>query len=129
MPKRLVNDLLYEDLTYKLRGVFFKVYNTLGFGHRESVYQNALVAEFNKQKIPFKEESRLGVIYDGAKVGTYTPDFLIDDKIILEIKSVEFLSKDAEKQLIYYLKGTNYKLGFLVNFGSSRLEIKRKIWG
>lgn len=129
MPKHLVDNLLYEDLTYKLRGVFFRVYNTLGFGHRESVYQNALVVEFNKQKISFKEEPRLGVVYDGAKVGTYTPDFLIDDKIILEIKSAEFLTKDTEKQLIYYLKGTGYKLGLLVNFGASKLEIKRKIWG
>jgi len=129
MPKHLVDNLLYEDLTYRLRGIFFKVYNTLGFGHRESVYQHALAIEFKKQRISFKEEPRLGVVYDGTKVGTYSPDFLIDDKIILEIKSVEFLTKDMEKQLIYYLKSTGYKLGLLVNFGTSKLEIKRKIWG
>lgn len=79
MPKRLVDNLLYEDLTYKVRGAVFKVYNTLGFGHRD-------------------------------KVGSYTPDFLIDDKIIIEIKSI-------------------YRLELLVNFGTGKLEIKRKIWG
>jgi len=129
MPKHLVDSLLYEDLTYKIRGTIFKVYNTLGFGHRESVYQRALITEFAKQEIPFKEQPRLDIVYNGVKVGTYTPDFTIDDKIIVEIKSAEFLPKQAEKQLIYYLKGTDYKLGLLVNFGASKLEIKRKIWG
>lgn len=122
-------DLIYKELTYKLRGAIFKVYNVLGFGHKESVYQRALSVEFGSQSILYKEEPRLAVVYEGIKVGTYTPDFLIDDKIILEIKSTEFMPAQAEKQLIYYLKGTSYKLGFLVNFGSSKLEIKRKIWG
>lgn len=129
MPKRLVDNLLYEDLTYKVRGAIFKVYNTLGFGHRESVYQKALATELATQRIPFREQPKLNIIYNNVKVGTYTPDFTVSDKIIIEIKSVEFLPKQAEKQLIYYLKGTNYKLGLLVNFGTSELVIKRKIWG
>lgn len=121
--------LIYEDLTYKIRGSIFKVYNELGFGHRESVYRKALAIEFSKQEIPHKEEPRLEIKYDGVSVGVYVPDFLIDDKVIIEIKSVEFLPKEAEKQLVYYLKRTSYRLGFLVNFGAGRLEIKRKIWG
>ncbi|RJP46802.1 MAG: GxxExxY protein [Armatimonadetes bacterium] len=129
MSKQLVDNLLYEDLTYKIRGIIFKIYNTLGFGHRESVYQKALAIEFKKQNILFDEEPRLNIIYDNVKVGTYIPDFLLYNKIILEIKSIDFLPKEAEKQLIHYLKGTNYRLGFLVNFGKSKLEIKRKIWG
>lgn len=129
MPKSLVENLLYEDLTYKVRGTIFKVYNKLGFGHKESVYQKALCLEFLKQNIPFKERPQLKVTYENVAVGGYIPDFLIDDKIIVEIKSLEFLTKDSEKQLIYYLKGTNYRLGLLVNFGKNRLEIKRKIWG
>lgn len=119
--------LIYEGLTYKIRGAIFKVYNELGFGHRESVYRKALAIEFNKQAIPHKEEPRLEIKYDG--LGVYVPDFLIDDKVIIEMKSVEFLPKEAEKQPVYYLKGTSYRLGFLVNFGASKLEIKRKIWG
>lgn len=121
--------LIYEDLTYKVRGAIFKVYNELGFGHKESVYCKALAIEFNKQEIPHKEEPRLEIKYDGVNVGVYVPDFLIDDKVIIEMKSVDFLPKEAEKQLVYYLKGTSYRLGFLVNFGGSKLEIIRKIWG
>ncbi len=121
--------LIYEDLTYKIRGVIFKVYNELGFGHKESVYRKALAIEFNKQEIHHKEEPRLEIKYDGLSVGVYVPDFLVDDKVIIEMKSVDFLPKEAEKQLVYYLKGTSYRLGLLVNFGASKLEIKRKIWG
>lgn len=103
--------LLYEKLTYKIRGAIFKVYNELGFGHKENVYQKAL-----------------DVIYDGIRVGTYRPDFVIDGRILLELKAVPFLAKQAETQLIYYLKGTNFKLGLLANFGSKKLVIKRKNW-
>lgn len=129
MPKQLVDNLLYEDLTYKVRGAIFDVYNTLGFGHKEVVYQKSLKIEFTKQDINYVEHPKLEIKYDNIKVGNYVPDFVIDDKIILEIKSIEFLPKEAEKQLVYYLKGTNFELGLLVNFGKSRLEIKRKIWG
>lgn len=99
--------LLYEDLTYQIRGVVFQVYNILGFGHRESVYQKALGREFTKRKISFEAEPVLSIWYDGEKVGTYRPDFVVENKIIIEIKSADFLSQDREKQLVYYLKGTD----------------------
>jgi len=120
--------LLYRDITYKIRAALFQVYNTLGFGHKEIVYQKALAHEFSKQKLQFTKEKRLNVYYDNIIVGHYIPDFVIEDKVILELKSLNFLAKDLEKQLIYYLKGTHYKLGLLVNFGTSRLTIRRKIW-
>ena len=120
--------LLYEKLTYKIRGVIFKVYNELGFGHKENVYQKALEHALRKNNVKFDKEKALDVIYDGTKVGTYRPDFVIDGKILLELKAVPFLAKAAETQLIYYLKGTNFKLGLLVNFGSKKLVIKRRIW-
>lgn len=120
--------LLYEKLTYKIRGAIFKVYNELGFGHKENVYQKALEHELRKNKIKFDKEKALDVIYDGIRVGTYRPDFVIDGRILLELKAVPFLVKQAETQLIYYLKGTNFKLGLLTNFGSKKLVIKRKIW-
>lgn len=125
---RRVSDFLYEDLTYRVRGVMFSVYNGLGFGHKESVYQKALVTEFLRRNIPFEGEKSLPVLYEGEKVGVYKPDFLIDNKIVVEIKALPFISKEMEIQLINYLKGTGYRLGLLVNFGSARLEIKRKVW-
>lgn len=120
--------LMYADLTYKIRGAVFNVYNELGFGHKEQVYQNALEKEFIEMKIPYKKEKDLNVKYKDEIVGNYRPDFVIDEKIILEIKAVEFMPKTFEQQLIHYLKTTEYRLGLLVNFGQPKLYIKRLIW-
>lgn len=128
MIKRKVSDFLYEELSYKIRGCVFNVYNILGFGHKENVYQSALEIEFEKLKINFEREKILPVLYDGKKVGVYKPDFVIDNKIIIEMKAVPFILKDYEVQLAYYLKGTNYKLGFLINFGGKKLDIRRRVW-
>jgi len=120
--------LLYGDITYKVRGAIFNVYNELGFGHKEQVYQKALEKELIDLKVFYKRELGLKVIYKGMAVGNYRPDFIIDDKIVIEVKAVEFMVKVFETQLLHYLKSTGYSLGLLVNFGSSRLYIKRIIW-
>lgn len=124
----MTTDLLYKNLTYRIRGCIFTVYNTLGFDHKEKVYSNALAIEFKKQSIPFKGEFPLDVIYDGQKVGVYKPDFIIGNRILLEIKSLPVLIKSNITQLVYYLKGTNFELGILVNFGADKLEIQRRVW-
>lgn len=129
MPKKLVDNFLYEELTYKIRGAIFKVYNSLGFGHKEMVYQQALGKELTKLNLKFIREPVLDVFYEGEKIGVYKPDFTIEDKIILEVKSISILPKTMETQLMNYLKGTGYRLGLLVNFGSSILDIRRRIWG
>ncbi|KPJ55340.1 hypothetical protein AMJ47_00510 [Parcubacteria bacterium DG_72] len=121
-------ELLYKDLSYKIRGCAFKIYNNLGFGHKENVYQKALAIEFKKENINFETEKILPVFYEDKKIGIYRPDFVIDNKIIIEIKAVPFMPKTYETQLIYYLKNTNFNLGFLINFGSKNIQIKRKIW-
>jgi len=123
-----VENFLYEDLTYKIRGCAFRVYNNLGFGHKEKIYQEALVCEFQREKIDFEKEKSLSVIYNDKKIGVYRPDFVINNKIIIEIKAVPFMPAIHEKQLTHYLKSTNYKLGLLINFGDKHLVIKRRIW-
>lgn len=128
MNKKRVPNFLYEELSYKIRGCVFKVYNTLGFGHKEKIYREALETEFKNSGINFDKEKALPVIYNGKKVGIYKPDFIIDNKIIVEIKAVSFMPKHNETQLTYYLRGTNYKLGFLINFGSHKLDICRRVW-
>lgn len=125
--KKKVDNFLYENLSYKIRGCVFDVYNSLGFGHKEAVYQEALVIELKKKKIAFEKEKVLPVIYEDKKIGVYKPDFVIENKIIVEIKAVPIMSKSFEAQLTYYLKGTNYKLGFIINFGSAKLDIRRRI--
>lgn len=122
--------LLYPDLSYEIRGACFSVYKALGPYHKESVYANALASELEKRNIPFIKEASINVIYQQKKVGVYRPDFLIDDKVIIELKAVEFLPKNDERQLSYYLGGTSFRLGFLVNFGSRNgVDIRRRIVG
>src|SRR3972149_7719135 len=124
---RLVKDFLYPELTYKIRGAMYKVHKTLGSGHKESVYHKALAKEFDLQNIPYETEKILSVIYEDTKVGNYIPDFIVGGRVLVELKAVPILPKQAENQLSYYLKGTSYKLGLLVNFGSNSLVIKRMI--
>ena len=120
--------LLYEELTYKIRGAMYEVHKALGPGHKEVVYQKALASEFESRKIPFAREKVLNVLYKDKKVGIYKPDFIVDNKVIIEIKAIPFLVRDAEIQMSYYLRGTQYELGLLVNFGSQHLDIRRRIY-
>ncbi len=119
---------MYEELSYKVRGCAFEVYNRLGFGHKESVYQKAFAEELRKNDIPFEREKSLSINYRGKCVGGYRPDFVIDGKLIVEIKAVKMMPKSYERQLIHYLKSTGYKLGFLINFGSKNIDIRRRVW-
>lgn len=125
----MVKDLLYKDLAYKTQGVLFEVYKTLGFGFKELIYQNALELELDRQEIDFKREPFLRIKYRGKEVGSYRPDFVIKNRIVLEIKAVPEMPAYFETQLYYYLKATNYKLGLLVNFGSDGgFDIRRRIY-
>lgn len=126
--KQITTDLLYADLTYKLRGAMFAVFNELGFGHKEQIYQHALEKELTNKNIPYKQEVYLPIKYHGENVGNYRPDLVIDDKIIVELKSVEFMPITYETQLLQYLKLTTFNLGLLTNFGRPKLFIKRIIW-
>jgi GxxExxY protein len=121
--------LLYEELTYRIRAVLYSVHNQLGPVHKETVYQRALEKEFKAQNIPYKSQPALEVRYRGSRVGAYRPDFSVDDRVILEIKSLPSLPETFSKQLDYYLKTTGYRLGLLVNFGSNRLQVRRRIYG
>ena len=120
--------LLHADLTYKIRGVMFDVYNNLGFGHKEVVYQRALAKEFDKLGIKYKREPKLKINYDGEVLGTYTPDFIVEDKVVIELKSARMFPVNLDRQVVNYLKATGHELALAVNFGQSKLEIRRRIW-
>ena len=124
---RLMKDLLYKELSYKVVGCFYEVYNKLGPGFKESIYHKALTIEFGIQNVPY-EEKNIAIRYKGKNAGYYIPDFIIDRKIIVEIKAVDNMPKLYETQLYYYLKGTNYKLGYIVNFGGSKIDIRRRVY-
>lgn len=120
--------LLYKELTYKLQGCFYEVYNTLGYGHKEGVYQKALEKELKDCEICYEREKSIEVLYKGQGTGFYRPDFLVDNKVIVEVKALKYLPSKLTKQLINYLKTTGYKLGFMVNFGAPKLQIVRRVW-
>jgi GxxExxY protein len=119
---------LYQDLASKIRRCLLNVYNKLGYGHEEFVYSNALSIEFDNFDIRYEKDKQLSVIYDIQKIGYYQPDFVVDSSIIIEIESLDKLPEVLEKQLEYNLKSTDFKLGFLVNFGGENLVIKEVFW-
>jgi len=120
--------LIYADLTYRVRGAIFNVYNELGFGHKEQVYHKALSIELEKMKLKYKSQESVNVIYKDIVVRNYRPDIIVDEKLIIELKAVDFMPKSFETQIINYLKSTNFPLGLLVNFGTQKLYIKRLVW-
>jgi len=121
--------LLYENESYKIRKAIFNVYKKLGCGHKESVYQKAIFYALSMEGFKTEREKRLPVIFGGKNVGTYVPDFLVNDKVIVELKAKAFLTAEDTKQFWQYLKSTNYKLGFLVNFGKpGGVEIIRRVY-
>ena len=109
--------LLYGDLTYKIRGAIFEVYNYWGPGLFEQVYEESLVHQLRKVGLKVEQQVPLPVIYDGVKLPCdYRLDLLVEDKVIIELKSVEELHPVRYKQLMTYLKIAHKKVGLLVNF-------------
>ena len=116
----------YEAVTHKIIGASYRVFNTLGFGFLESVYKKAMVIELSKKGLKVETEKPLKVHYDNQIVGEFYADLCISDEIIVELKSVENLSKAHEVQLVNYLSGLQKEIGLLINFGVSGVQVKRK---
>lgn len=116
-----------NDITYKIRGCIFKVYNTLGPGLLESVYEAALMHEFKKKGVMAQSQVTLPVFYDDEilELG-FRIDILVEDTVIIELKSVEEFSKVHYKQLLTYLKLANKEIGILVNFNSDDINENTK---
>ena len=115
----------YKELTEKLIQIFYKVYNNLGYGFLEKVYENAFLVEIKKAGITGIPQSPIRVLYEGEVVGEYFADILVDNRIILEIKAVKNLVLEHEAQLLNYLKATDIEIGLLLNFGLQP-EFRRK---
>jgi len=121
------DELIYREMTFKIRGCLMNVYNKLGPGYREETYKRALIKEFTKNNIPFVREKTINIAYDDEKIDEYKADLIAFDRIILELKAVNEMHPLFEAQLLSYLKAADLKLGLLVNFGSDKLFIKRLI--
>ena len=115
-----------EDLTHKVIGCAYQVYNKLGFGFLESVYRKAMVIEIEFSGLGVQQESPLKVLYRDQVVGDFFADLLVEDELIVELKSVERLGKVHEAQLVNYLVATGIEIGLLINFGPTGVDVKRK---
>ena len=118
--------LLYKDLTDRILKAAYMVHNELGCGFLEKVYQEALAIQMTEMNIPFEREKHLKVFYHGKCLQCdYIADFVVDDKVILELKAVTEMENVFKAQTINYLKITGYKIGFLMNFGQEEFQFKR----
>ncbi len=119
------DDSKYRPLTEKIIKAFFKVHNTLGPGFLEKVYHNALVIELKKMGLKVDSEKSFPVPYDDEEVGAYSPNIVVEDRIVVEVKASKGLDENNKAQLIAQLRVTELLIGFLVNFGLAKLEFKR----
>jgi GxxExxY protein len=118
-----------NDITYRINGAVFEVNRELGHGFLEKVYEKALLIELRERGLNAGSQVPLKVCYKGQKVGEYFADIVVEDQVIIEVKTVEALLPVHEAQLLHYLKATGKQIGLLVNFKHARAEIKRMVLG
>ena len=120
-------DMEHRDLTEKIIGCAYAVYNKMGFGFLESVYEKCLLIELGKAGLQAESQKPIEVFYDGQSVGQFVADIVVDDEVILELKSVRRIVPAHEVQLVNYLVATGRPVGLIVNFGEKKVEIKRRV--
>ena len=122
--------ILEKELSYKIQGAFFEVSKKYGKGLKEKIYQEALSEEFAKQNLGFEPQKRIDIysLDTGKVLGTYVPDFVIENKIIIEIKSSNFTTRSDIDQQRSYLRASSFEIAYLVNFSTPKLDIRRSIY-
>ena len=119
------NEILYKELSYKIVGLAMRVHSKLGYGFLEKVYENALMVLFRREGIEAKQQAPIIVYFEEEVVGNYYADILVEDKVILEIKSVENIIDAHIAQTLNYLKATGLRLAIILNFSKEKLKYKR----
>ncbi len=117
---------IHSDITEKIIKAFYNVYNKLGYGFLEKVYENAMLIELTKFGLNCKNQFPIEVFYDEKKVGEYFTDIIVNDTVIVELKAAENVCEEHECQLVNYLKATEIEVGLLLNFGKEP-QLKRKV--
>lgn len=116
----------HSEITKKIIKAYYTVYNTLGYGFLERVYENAMIIELKKEGLESEKQRPITVFYNNESVGDYFADIIVNDKVVIELKATQSLVEDHEIQLVNYLKATNIEVGLLLNFGKE-VEYKRKV--
>ena len=117
----------YKEITEKIIGCAYVVYNKMGYGFLESVYEKCLLIELHKAGLKAESQQAITVYYENQIVGDFVADVVVEDSVILELKSVRCLAKVHEAQLVNYLVATGKEVGLLLNFGEEKVEVKRKV--
>ncbi len=120
-----MSSVVYKDLSYQLVGIIFEIHNKLGGIYEEKIYQRAIEEKLKDAGLTYKRELKADLYLDNIKIGNYFLDFLIEDKIVLELKTVPKFLPEYYRQIKSYIKMNNYKLGLLVNFRGSKVQVKR----
>jgi GxxExxY protein len=120
-------NIIYADLSYEIMGAIFEVHKELGPGFIESIYEKALIEELTKRGIKVETQKVIDISYKDKKVGVHRLDLIVEDKVVIELKTVERFSIHHKAQLTSYLKASGYKLGILVNFSKSKIEYQRVV--
>ncbi len=119
------SNYLYSDLSDQILNAFYKVYNSLGYGFLEKVYENALMIELRNSGLKCLQQQGIVVYYNEVEIGHYNADIIVEDKIILELKTAENISPEHLAQLVNYLRATDIELGLLLNFGKTPQHSRR----
>lgn len=123
-----MTELLYKEITFDIRGACFEVWKELGGAFKEKTVERALAMALKKRGRKVETQKNIPIIYQGSKIGSYVPDQVVDEKVLVEIKCKEFITSQDYDQFWKYLKGSNYKVGLLINFGPEGLQIKRTVY-
>ena len=118
-------EIIYSELSYKIIGIAFKIFNSLQYGHQEKYYQRAFEIELNNQKIRYEKEKEVSLNYNNEKIGRYYLDFLVEDKIVIELKVLSSYRYKNTRQVLEYLKETNKKLAILIYFTQDGIRYRR----
>ncbi len=122
-----MSELIYKGLSYKIIGIIFKVYNELGYGYQEKYYQRAIALELNKENLNYIQEKEVKLNYENKTIGKYFLDFIIENKIVLELKVANTFHSQDIKQILGYLKASGLQLGILVIITNNGIKYKRII--
>jgi GxxExxY protein len=117
----------HQELTERIIGCAYRVYNKIGFGFLESVYENCMMIELKKAGLRAESQHPITVYYDDEVVGDFEADLFVEDKVIVELKAVRQLAPTHEVQLVNYLVATRTDVGLLLNFGEQEVDVKRKV--
>ena len=125
---KLIKDFLYEKETKKIREACQEIWNEFGGAFKEKILEQSLIISLKEKRLEIENQKRINIYFKDKKVGTYIPDLIINNIILIELKCKPFLTFEDKKQFWHYLKASPYKVGFLINFSPKKLEIVRRIY-